>query len=503
MFQGKPALPSGQDTSVSAAMYTAVLFAFIVGTRLPLAPRHLYYFDSANFALALEKFDPALHQPQPPGYPLFVALTRLIHFFVPRPEQVFLIAGLMAAFAATALILVLAKEMFGRTAGILAATLLASNPAFWFGGITNEIRVFLALSATAVALLAWRAYSRPEQPLWLYGAFAALGVGAGFRPVQGGFLLLFVLWVWWSTGHSVKRLLISLAAMALTVTPWLAATIIAVGGVDRFVFVLWQYAQQQFSPTSAAFGAAKPAAFHMFEQAVVWNFLGAVAWFWAVPLVDRQRGDWRKIAFLAVLFFPPFLFSAFIHIGDPDQALGTIPVLSVAGGAVLARWAGRWSGKRVLLVATGVVAVHALVFFYPPGRIARASSFRAAADVNRLTSGALDAIGALQKMGPLTIVHSGSSVASRQIAYYFPEDYVVVLPENPGEHPQIYYQHAPLSVPAGTEEPLRPGSRAVVCLMPWNVREVPGFQKEGSVFYRKVSDTPIRVGDYSFSAGSR
>src|SRR5690348_11824896 len=150
------------DTS-SATIYTLCLFAFIAATRWPLRPHYLYYFDSANFALALERFNPALHQPQPPGYPLFVALTRLIHIWVERPEQAMLIAGLLAAFGATALIYRLTADMVGRTAAIIAAALLASNPAFWFGGITNQVRMFLALSSTAVALLAWRALKNPQR----------------------------------------------------------------------------------------------------------------------------------------------------------------------------------------------------------------------------------------------------------------------------------------------------------------------------------------------------
>src|SRR5512142_1501004 len=102
-----------RQKSVSLAVWFGVVFLYLVATRWPLAPAHLYYFDSANFALALEHFDPSLHQPQPPGYPLFVALTRLIHVFVIRPEHVFVIAGLIAAFAAVALAWALAREMFG------------------------------------------------------------------------------------------------------------------------------------------------------------------------------------------------------------------------------------------------------------------------------------------------------------------------------------------------------------------------------------------------------
>lgn len=45
------------------------LAALLALTRLPLAPKYLFYFDSVNMALSLTDFDPRKHQPQPPGYP--------------------------------------------------------------------------------------------------------------------------------------------------------------------------------------------------------------------------------------------------------------------------------------------------------------------------------------------------------------------------------------------------------------------------------------------------
>lgn len=525
MFQQKTASVPSEDTCVSSlqspalrlpwprvgdlsALYTPAVIAFLVATRWALAPRHLFYFDSANFALALEKFDPALHQPQPPGYPLFVALSRFIHLFVARPEQVFLIAGLLAACAAIVLIRRWAEEMFGRAAGILAAALLVSNPAFWYGGITNEIRIFLALAATGVGLLAWRALSRPREPRWFYASCAALGIAAGFRPVESALLSLALVWVWFQTGRSPKRLLLGGAALAAVATPWLAGTVYAVGGIDRFTAMLWQYAHEQFSGTSAVFGAAGGAAVHMFAEAVVWNFVGALVWLWAVPLVRGTWLDRRKAGFLAVLFLPSFLFSAFIHIGDPDQALASVSVLAVAGAGVLAAFATR-RGVNVMTAASAAILLGSFLFFFPPGKIAKASSYRAAAAVNRMVDRALDSISALQKDGPLTIVDYGSSVASRQISYYFPDDYVVVLPGSPAnpapdEQPQVYFHHAPLPVPAGRIEPLRPGSRAVVCLLPWNDRgtELPDWEQSGSVYYREVSSTPIQVGRYTFLEGA-
>jgi len=487
-----------RERSASPAVWFGVLCLYLVATRWPLAPHYLYYFDSANFALALENFNPALHQPQPPGYPLFVGLTRIIHLLVWRPEHVFLIAGLLAACAAVVLIRLLAREMFGAPAGMLAAALLASNPVFWFGGITNQIRVFLAVSAIAVALPAWRALRNPDRPMWLYAMFAALAVCGGFRPAQPLRLLPLALWVWWRCGHRPARLAIGLGTLAVTALPWLAATVWAVGGPVKYVEVIWQYANEQFAGSSAFFGAAPPSAWQMVRMAVVWNLLGVVAWIWAVPFVWRKVRGGERWRFLAIAFVPSFLFSALVHIGDPDQALGSISILCLAGSGVLAAFCQE--RRRVVRVAAAVVAVQTILFFFPPTKLAKAASYRHVAAVDRMNTGALTAIEGLHREGPLTIVHYGSSVASRQLTYYFPHDYVVVLPATAGERAQIWFEHHAIDGPADAAAYLRPGSTGVVCLLPWYSKgaELPGWRKEGAVYYLNAGAAhTINIGPFS------
>jgi len=493
-----------------SVLFSLALLMFLVATRWPLAPSSLYYFDSSNFALAMEKFDPSLHQPQPPGYPLFVALARIIHFWVDAPERVFLIAGLLAAFGAVLLIQVLAADLFGRAAGYLAAALLAAHPVLWFGGLTNQVRTFLALCTLAVAVLAWRAITLSERPAWYYAAWASLGVAAGFRPELVVVLLPLLLWTWHRTGGTVRRLAAGVGLLALAALPWLSVVIWVVRGPGRLIDVLSDYATVQFEPSSALFGAGPAAAYQMFATAVVWYLLGAVVWLWAVPrLMRRPRtpGWSEKALFLALGAVPPFLFSAIVHIGDPDQALAGISILCVAGGGVLAALVERFGERRVWAACAAVAAGQALLFFVPPGRLARASSYRAVAAVDRMNSGALSAIRALRSDGPITIVHYGSLVAWRHLAYYFPDDYVVVLPGTPArptprEASYVCYRHQPLHVGSGAAGLIRHGSRKVVCLLASNstAADLPGSKPFGPVYYYDRSPgTSLAIGPYKLA----
>ena len=46
--------------------------------RLPFAARRMWDHDSIQFALGVERYDLAAHHPHPPGYPLYIAILKLL-----------------------------------------------------------------------------------------------------------------------------------------------------------------------------------------------------------------------------------------------------------------------------------------------------------------------------------------------------------------------------------------------------------------------------------------
>src|SRR6187455_231705 len=70
----------------SRAVYAVAAAWFLA--HLPFLAPALEDIDSINFALVLHHYDPALHQPHPPGYPVFIAAGRValavIHVVAPE-----------------------------------------------------------------------------------------------------------------------------------------------------------------------------------------------------------------------------------------------------------------------------------------------------------------------------------------------------------------------------------------------------------------------------------
>ena len=92
-------------------MFWILIGAFMLITRVPVAARYLS-IDNVNLAFALDKFDPRMHQPQPPGYPFFVLFAKIINFVVRDPEITFLVISVLVSFLCLPVIYELTSRMF-------------------------------------------------------------------------------------------------------------------------------------------------------------------------------------------------------------------------------------------------------------------------------------------------------------------------------------------------------------------------------------------------------
>jgi len=482
-------------------VYASCLVLFVILSRWLVAPAYLYYFDSANFALALEEFNPALHQPQPPGYPFFVALTRVIHFFMSDAQQVMLVAGLVGGIAALIVLYHLAAAMFDRNAGILASALLASDPVFWFGGVTNEIRVFLALGMASICLAAWKALEAPGRTARLYILFGVIGLAAGFRPVEMWLLVPLALWVWWRSSGSAATLFRAGLVLAAATLPWLGFVVWRAGGPRVFAEILAGYTTSQFQDSSALFGARAGAAGNMFLKAVTWTAMGSAVWIWALPFIrlrpDHANQARKRFLFVAIALLPTFLFAALIHVGDPDQTLAGVTLLSLIGGAVMGRLLNACSMARVYTAAALLTVAHASDFYHPRFHLGEMASYGFVRTIDRLTTENIQAIASLQQHGQATIIHGGSPLSFRQIAYYFPDQYVVALGTQPGESSFTFFRHRQVPAPKEAAAWIGPETRQLIYLPPrgFSADGLPGWRRIGPVFVLDaVPQDRVRIG---------
>jgi hypothetical protein len=425
-----PTAPAAKRSGFVTGALGISAAALVLVSRLPYSPPFLHSFDAVNFALAIEHFDPIQHQPQPPGYPVFVALLKMLDTFLHDPNRALIASGIIGTGAGLVLVWLWASRMFGRTAACVATALLFVHPVFWAAGIVNPVRTFLVVIAAATAAVSWNSLTAADPRSWFYATSATLGLLAGFRPES--LLLLFPLWLatGWARKAGARTWTIASTLLVLSVLVWLVP-LLARGGVAATFYMFFDYLRSNSREYTAAFGAGASASFATLCRVCVWTFGLAVAWIWAAPFAWRSlAAKWSRAhtVLLVSSFVPPFLFYAFVHVRDVDQTLLVIPTLCVIGGAVIAGLTTRTARVAALAAAVLFSAWNFRWPMFPEMGAASRGGIRYLYDWDRSTFAALDT---LRAQLDSVIVWDDSVVTWRQISYYYPANRLLALGEVP------------------------------------------------------------------------
>ena len=246
----------------SASSYAVVAAAF-VAAHLPFLPPSLEDIDSINFALGLRHFDPALHQPHPPGYPLYMALGHVslaaLSWLAPslaaiRVEAVALalwsIAGGALAIVAAAMFFRALETAFPDDArlrqpvAIGATVLLAVAPLFSIAGV----RPLSDMPGLALALLAQALIVRGiSSPAWLaIGAFVA-ALSGGIRVQSAALTVPLLLGVLIGARHSWRHRGFAVVAAVAGALAWAIPLVVLSGGPQAYVAALGSQAGEDFA----------------------------------------------------------------------------------------------------------------------------------------------------------------------------------------------------------------------------------------------------------------
>jgi len=313
-----------------------------IASRIPFRSRYLFSWDSANFALALDQYNVTFHQPQPPGYPLYVAAAWLVRQVLRDANASYVTLSVLASGLAVAFTVLAAARLYGRVTAVLAGVMLATSSVFWSQG---EVAYPYAFLAGFSALVAWLclevrrltpAVARPQA--LVVGIGGLLGFAAGFRSE----LLPFLAPLW------------TIAALARPGAWRAKIAALMVGGATALVVVaLWYVPMIQLSGGWATYQAATESYYAYFIQTTsgagklllgllentralvgfLYNGLGLAL----LPMVyylgryfapARLVTDWRA-RFLSVWLAPPLAFYVTVHIGNPGYVLSLLPALCI------------------------------------------------------------------------------------------------------------------------------------------------------------------------------
>src|SRR3954447_10166618 len=142
--------------------------------------KSLWDWDEALFCLGMRSYDVTAHHPHPPGFPVYIALGRIVRMVIPNDFRALQAVNLAAGMLVFPAIFFLARELRRSfVTAAIAGTLCAFFPNVWFfgGGAFSDVpSVVLVIFAVAFLFRGCR-----NANAYLIGS-ALLALAAGIRP---------------------------------------------------------------------------------------------------------------------------------------------------------------------------------------------------------------------------------------------------------------------------------------------------------------------------------
>jgi hypothetical protein len=213
----------------------AILIVATALTRFVFRSHFLYDIDSVNFALALRRFDPVVHQPHPPGYFLYVHLGMLSHALFDDPNAALVAISILASCGAVAMIHLLASAWFGRAAANFAGLIFVCSPVAWFHGTVALTYILETFFSAVTGYFCWRASCGVRRSI--LPAAAVLGIAAGFR--QSSLLVLAPLLLFSFRRFPARLAVLGIGTLGLVLLAWFVPMLSASGGMSAYAASLW------------------------------------------------------------------------------------------------------------------------------------------------------------------------------------------------------------------------------------------------------------------------
>jgi hypothetical protein len=375
----------------------ATFACVVVATRVPLAGRYLFDWDSLQFALGMQHFNLATHRPHPPGYVGYILLGKLLTGpFSGNVNLGLVTLSIVAEAFSVAAVFLVARRLLGQFAGLAAAVLMLTSPLFWLYGetaLTYGLEPGLSLIGFWLIYRAVRAGGKGLVP-----AALMLCLAGAIRPSAEFFLLPLLcsgigltLWNAHRLGRLNSRRVIDLAvlpgcAVVVGTCLWLVPLLYLSGGPAAYLYFSGQLAAR-VSGNSAVWRAGFEG-LALNSEAVLAGlalglgvYLALAASILAIALVPGLRAGGRRLprestVLGLVWILPAGATFLLVHIGQLAYVLFLVPALLLPAGIVLERVAhlvtGPWPGWRgplrwVLLLACA--GANVATFALPEGSL--------------------------------------------------------------------------------------------------------------------------------------
>ena len=205
------------------------LMALVV--RLPFRAEFLVNWDAVNFALGIQGFDLATHQPHPPGYLGWVVLSRGATAVTGDPNAAMTLLSVLSGSVATALVFLLARRFVDRRSAVIASLLFSTAPLVWYYSVVALSYMTTGAVALALLLALLTAVQRRSPRHLLIASLLLAAIGA-LRPTDEA--LLVPAWLVVAFTFGWRERLRAATVLGIASLAWVVPLLWLSGGLSRF-----------------------------------------------------------------------------------------------------------------------------------------------------------------------------------------------------------------------------------------------------------------------------
>lgn len=354
----------------------ALLLLYSVAT-IPFFSRSPLNWDAAQFVLGVEHFSVHMHQPHPPGYPLFIAMGKLLNVVMTPHAALVLISAVFGALSVVALYL-LARDLWPERKEIafLVACAWIFNPLFW---LYRETAVTYTIDAASGLIIAWLALRTLHERRHRYSiaSVVVIAVASGFRPSLLVLLFPLIAFQLWFHKRNWRFIVLVFLLGVLLSLAWFVPLITFSGGLQQYLIDSQKLYKTVSEQTSILAGAQFENILRQVQLLATtlveaWNVIvipmvvsGSIGLYavWKNGIKMFWHISGKKIMWLFAWLLPSVIVLSFIHLGQLGYTLIVLPAGYLALGPILLRLR-EWSHAGLVVLTVGFLAVHSLVFLW-------------------------------------------------------------------------------------------------------------------------------------------
>lgn len=306
--------------------FLIILIVIYFAFSLPTISHYLINWDAGQFALGSENYNLHLHQPHPPGYPLFIFIGKCLNYFVNNINYSFiiinLIAGALTIYFFYKLILTVSKK---QEVSFLISLLLIFNPIFWYYHNIASTYTFNALTITLISYLTYISIAHKKNNFIV--SMALIAILIGFRPSIIIFILPLLLLQLFYLKNKIKNLSEGLLIFISIFLIWFIPFIKIIGGLEILIqTVLYQF-NSVFS-INTNFKIINTVQLKFFVQSLILGFnvpLLLILFYCSHNFYFLKKQ--KLINLLLIVILTTSSFYILIHFGEIGYSLSLLPIL--------------------------------------------------------------------------------------------------------------------------------------------------------------------------------